>query len=162
MAMLIAQRRWWAPAWAWLIAILTLAMVASAQRPSDPTYVGTQACRDCHEDEFNSYQAFAKKARSFASIEKMRPHLTPAEFQGCLQCHTTGYGLPGGFRSELETPGLRNAGCEVCHGPGSRHVATGEAADIKGRLTRSDCETCHNEARVAAFGFKPMIFGGGH
>lgn len=151
-----------APKWMYLAAMMAMAPAATAQSPTGPTYVGSEACRDCHEDQFNGYRTFAKKARSFACIEKMRPHLTAAEIKGCYQCHTTGYGRPGGFRSEHETPELKNAGCEVCHGPGSRHVETTEASDIKGRLTQADCESCHNQARVEAFGYKPMIYGGGH
>jgi hypothetical protein len=145
-----------------LMVLLALPAAIAAQSGAGPTYVGSEACRDCHEDEYASYRSFAKKAHSFDSISKMRPHLTAAEFRSCLPCHTTGYGQPGGFRSERETPGLMNAGCEVCHGPGSIHVATTDAADIKGQLSRADCSGCHNEARVEAFGFKPMIFGGGH
>ena len=135
---------------------------SSAQSSAERTFVGSDACRGCHEDEYLSYQTFAKKAHSFDTIDRMRPHLTVEEFRTCLSCHTTGHGRPGGFRSEQETPGLKNAGCEVCHGPGSRHVRTADADDIKGRLTRADCVTCHNEDRVEAFGFKPMIYGGGH
>lgn len=149
-------------AWLWGAAMSTLTVIAAAQSPTASTFVGSEACRGCHEAEFNSHVGFAKKANSFASIERMRHTLTAAEFQGCFQCHTTGYGRPGGFRSEQETPELKNAGCEVCHGPGGRHVASAEASDIKGRLTRADCEGCHNEARVEAFGFKPIIYGGGH
>jgi hypothetical protein len=134
----------------------------SAQTSSQRSYVGSEACKDCHQSEYRSYNAFAKKSRSFKSIDKMREHLTPAEFRGCLPCHTTGYGEPGGFQSEQQTPDLKNAGCEVCHGPGSRHVITGEAADIEGSLTSADCERCHSQDRVEAFAFKPLIFGGGH
>ena len=111
---------------------------------------------------FRIFLTFARKANSYAAVEKMRPKLTPDEYRGCLACHTTGYGEPGGFRSVEETPQLKNAGCEVCHGPGSQHVITGEAIDIKGNLSRQDCESCHSQERVEAFEFKPLIYGGGH
>ena len=48
------------------------------------------------------------------------------------------------------TPGLADAGCEVCHGPGSVHAETGDPAAIKGKLSgatnggsapRSACST---------------------
>ncbi len=133
-----------------------------AQSGADRSYVGSEACRECHEAEYANYLEFAKKANSFDSIQQMKPQLTPAEFQECLECHTTGHGRPGGFRSEAATPNLRNAGCEVCHGPGSRHVLTADTADIVGTLTREDCESCHNQDRIEAFGYKPMIYGGGH
>ena len=136
---------------------------AAGRRPEgDLHYVGSKACQGCHPDEYQSFIEHAKKARSFASVEKMRPKLTPEEYRGCLHCHTTGFGRPGGFVSEEATPELKNAGCEVCHGPGSRHVASAEAADIQGVLNRQDCEACHNKERVEAFHYTPLIFGGGH
>jgi hypothetical protein len=134
----------------------------AAQTPAETRFVGSLACRDCHPEEYESFLKFARKASSYAAVEKMRPKLTTAEYRGCLACHTTGYGKPGGFRSDEETPELKNAGCEVCHGPGSRHVVTAEAADIRGKLSREDCEGCHSQERVEAFEFKPLIFGGGH
>ena len=77
-------------------------------------------------------------------------------------CHTTGYGSPGGFVSLKETPHLKDAGCEVCHGPGSVHCKTEDSADINGKLSIADCERCHSAERVAAFKFKPLIYGGAH
>jgi len=141
---------------------LGLFATAAWTQSESARYVGSTACRDCHEDEYANFFNFAKKAHSFESVRRMRSHLTPAEFDGCLECHTTGFGRPGGFRSEEETPDLKNAGCEVCHGPGSRHVLSGSRDDIKGDLTLNDCAVCHNQERIEAFNFKPMIYGGGH
>jgi hypothetical protein len=92
----------------------------------------------------------------------MQKSLTNQELKSCFECHTTGYGEPGGFKSESETPHLKNAGCEVCHGPGSTHVETNDPEDIKGDLTAKDCEKCHNSDRVGAFRYKPLIYGGAH
>lgn len=134
----------------------------ASQTDTNSTYVGSEACLSCHEAEYESYQSRSKKAHSYDSIKKMQPHLTEAEFQQCFECHTTGYGKPGGFNSEHESPNLRNAGCEVCHGPGSRHVDTGEAEDIQGKITAATCEICHNQERVEAFNYTPLVYGGGH
>jgi len=128
----------------------------------DKVYVGSQACVDCHDVEYENFKAYAKKAHSYESIEAMKKGLTETEFRECFQCHTTGYKKPGGFRSEHETPELKNAGCEVCHGPGSLHCETEDPYDIKGRLTARDCEACHNSDRVENFDYKPLIYGGAH
>jgi len=61
-----------------------------------------------------------------------------------------------------KTPELANAGCEVCHGPGSEHAQSGDKSLIQTKLTVEQCQTCHNEQRVKSFGFKPMLFGGAH
>lgn len=140
--------------WAWL--------VSQAGADAEKTYVGSEACKDCHETEHNSFQTYAKKAHSYESVKQMRRQLTDVEFQECFECHTTGHGKPGGFRSEQETPHLKNAGCEVCHGPGSIHVESEDPGDIKNDLSAKDCEICHNSERVGAFNYKPMIYGGAH
>lgn len=92
----------------------------------------------------------------------MKKELTEEEIKWCYQCHTTGYGKAGGFISVEKTPDLKNAGCEVCHGPGEFHVKTKSPKDIKSHLTLRDCETCHTSERVRAFRFKPLIHGGAH
>ncbi|NVM22081.1 MAG: cytochrome C [Desulfobacterales bacterium] len=125
-------------------------------------YVGTDACKDCHEAEYENFRTYAKKSHSYESIKVMRKGLTDAEFRKCFECHTTGFGKLGGFRSEQQTPHLKDAGCEVCHGPGSVHVRSENPKDIKGGLTAKDCETCHNPERVDAFNYRPLIYGGAH
>ena len=148
--------------WTISYALLTLMPADLCIAQSGTAYVGSQAFAGCHETQYASYQGRAKKARSYDSVKKMADHLTSSELHQCYECHTTGYGRPGGFRSERETPDLRNAGCEVCHGPGSRHVETTRAEDIRGKIVVADCEVCHHPERVEAFKFKPLIYGGGH
>ena len=145
-----------------------IAHYAFAQLPADAPareaaeYVGSEQCRSCHEKEYRAFSTYAKKSRSFESINRLRKELTEEEITGCYQCHTTGYGKPGGFINEERTPHLKNAGCEVCHGPGQIHVETQDPAAIKGHLTEEDCEICHTSERVRAFRYKPLIRGGAH
>jgi cytochrome c554/c'-like protein len=128
----------------------------------EKTYVGSKACMECHETEYENFSKYAKKSHSFKSIEVMKKGLTNEEVKKCFKCHTTGYGETSGFKSEIETPHLKNAGCEVCHGPGSLHAETEDSADIIGHLTQEICETCHNSERVESFRYKPLIYGGAH
>jgi len=127
-----------------------------------PRYVGSLACEPCHEEEYKNFTTYAKKSKSFESIERVKKELTEEEIKGCYYCHTTGYGKPGGFVDPGKTPYLKNAGCEVCHGPGEFHVKTNSPNDIKRRLTLKDCEACHTSERVRAFRYKPLIHGGAH
>ncbi len=134
-----------------------------AQDNPEKTFVGSDACKECHADQYATYSKYSKKAHSSNSIKIMASDLTQDELASCYSCHTTGYGQPGGFVSFEQTPDLSNAGCEVCHGPGSAHVeAGGDPSLIKGKLSMADCETCHNEERVRSFNFKPMLFAGAH
>ena len=139
--------------------LFCLAVTGFAQ---DKTYVGTEACKDCHEQEYSNFKKYAKKAHSFASIKKMEKKLTRDEYESCFECHTTGYGRPGGFVSEEKTPELMDAGCEVCHGPGSLHVESEDPEEIESRVSMENCNSCHNQERIEAFDFKPLLFGGAH
>lgn len=146
-----------------LTAIILLILII---RPSvsfgENRYVGSEACKGCHEDEYNNFIKYAKKSKSFESIERLRKGLTEEDLKACYPCHTTGYGKPGGFESPEKTPHLKNVGCEVCHGPGGAHIKSGNPKDIKRRLSIKDCEVCHTAERVTAFRYKPMIHGGAH
>ena len=154
-----------------LFAVITISLISITMKPPlsfaenkrrTPSYVGSEACRVCHENEYKNFVIYAKKSTSFKSIERVKKGLTEEEIKGCYFCHTTGYGKPGGFISPEKTPHLKNAGCEVCHGPGESHVKTGSTKDIKRRMTIKDCEVCHISERVRAFRYKPMIHGGAH
>jgi len=127
-----------------------------------PVFVGSDACEQCHADEYVSFMRYAKKSRSFQSIERLKKGLSEEEIKRCFACHTTGYGQQGGFVSPEETPHLMNAGCEVCHGPGSLHIASQNPQEIKGSLVMEDCEKCHISERVRAFRYTPLIHGGAH
>ncbi len=128
----------------------------------EKVYGGSESCKDCHEQEYATYLDYAKKAKSFESIKKMEKKLTPEEYQSCFECHTTGYGKTGGFISEEKTPHLKDAGCEVCHGPGSVHVDSEDPEDINYDIDMENCNTCHSKDRIEAFDFKPLLFGGAH
>jgi len=141
---------------------ITIVCYAAQGGEFTPGYVGSEACKPCHEKEYASFILYAKKSRSYQSIERLEKGLSPEDLTKCYGCHTTGYGRPGGFISIEETPELKNAGCEVCHGPGGKHVTGGNIESIKRKPTREDCEICHTSERVKAFRYKPLIHGGGH
>ena len=107
------------------LACVTLGIVAVAlaedeiKRPpvvDQGTYVGVNACKKCHFDSFKSWkgtdhkEAFETLPDKYKSDEK------------CMECHTTGHGQEGGFTSADATPKLAGVQCEMCHGPGSKHV----------------------------------------
>lgn len=154
--------------WRWCVSCVSVAFLsfclpngdAAAAEPAQ--YVGSAACAGCHEAQYKAFEQYSKKAHSSRNIRLMAGKLTPEELSGCFACHVTGYGKPGGFVSFEATPELADAGCEVCHGPGSVHAASGDPAAIKGKLTLADCRGCHNDARVRAFGFKPLLRAGAH
>lgn len=129
---------------------------------SQETYVGSDACTPCHQQEYENFTKYARKSHSFQSVLKMKKGLTSDELKGCYVCHTTGYGRPSGFVSIEQTPDLKDAGCEVCHGPGGEHIKSQNPEDLLGKVTIDICQKCHTEERVSAFRYKPMVHGGAH
>ncbi len=148
----------------YIMLIIGLVSLTSVQLglAEENEYIGSESCKDCHEVEYDTFMKYSKKATSFESIKKMETKLTPEEYQGCFECHTTGYKKKGGFVSEQKTPELKDAGCEVCHGPGSLHAESEDPDDIVRKMAMEDCIVCHNADRVEAFDFKPLTYGGAH
>lgn len=124
-------------------------------------YVGSARCGECHETEYETFKKHSVKSKSWKSVAIMASDLTKAELEGCYECHTTGYGK-GGFVSIESTPQFADVGCETCHGPGAAHSEFGEPDLITRKPDVKSCETCHNESRVQAFGYKPLISSGAH
>ncbi|MEW6519351.1 MAG: cytochrome c family protein [Thermodesulfobacteriota bacterium] len=135
---------------------------AAEENPVFPIYVGSLACKPCHEQEYANFTTYAKKSNSYRSIERLQKGLTDLDRMKCYTCHTTGYGKPGGFISVEKTPLLKNAGCEVCHGPGSIHLEDTKSSSIIGHPTIKICDQCHTSEMIQAFQFRPLIHGGGH
>ncbi|MCG8617972.1 MAG: cytochrome c family protein [Desulfobacterales bacterium] len=142
--------------------VLALTMGNAGANDGENAYVGSAACKECHQEQYDNFMNYSKKADSFTSIKKMEKKLTPEEYRECFECHTTGYGKPGGFISETQTPEVKDTGCEVCHGPGSLHAESGDPDDIILKMGLEVCMTCHNQERVADFDFKPLMYGGAH
>ena len=113
--------------------------------PPNAAFVGTDKCKACHFKDYKSWQA-SPHGKNFAVLQGAEQ-----KDPDCLKCHTTGYGKPGGFTSLEATPGLTNAGCEACHGPGSAHVAAAAEAPDSGawdtqinKVPQNVCVECHN------------------
>ena len=148
--------------WCCSLLIILLVLPAAAQEQGVIAYVGEASCQPCHEAQFDSFKKLAKKSHSFESVQIMAKGLPPEKIKGCYVCHTTGYGKPGGFISLEQTPELKNAGCEVCHGPGELHVQTQDPDHIKRKVTVEVCQECHIEERVRSFHYKPKLHAGSH
>ena len=84
------------------------------------------------------------------------PFLTRAIAPGCLACHATQVQAVTGTQNRFQSPPFRESGvgCERCHGPGARHVASGKAGDIVNPASLavaerdSVCAQCHLSGEI--------------
>ena len=108
-------------------------------------------CRLCHRDFF-----LGRKQDVHDHAFAMVVNAGHGETEQCLGCHTTGYGLRGGFKSPEFTPRLVNVQCEGCHGPGSEHIRRNArggflAGTDRPEILKKMCLSCHNERWGRAF-----------
>jgi len=116
-------------------------------------YPGSEACAECHEEEYAAWSASAH-ARAMATLEAESREYD----RDCIPCHTTGFYKRGGFEHVSVTPGLINVGCESCHGSGFDHVA-GTALAFEGD-PGAVCLSCHTDRQDPDFDFEadwPLI-----
>jgi len=99
-------------------------------------FTGGEACRACHAEAYKVWEN-SGHAQAWAALKKTRRNFDPE----CIVCHSVGYGQPGGFFSEQDSPDLINVSCETCHGPGKAHSANGETPMAKTEF--KDCLRCH-------------------
>jgi hypothetical protein len=130
--------------------------------PGRPFFVGDTKCAGCHK----SAAAFWKKTvhasawRTLVDVHKQNDYK-------CVSCHVTGYGEVGGS-SLGHTDHLRDVQCEVCHGPGSKHVAEEGNEDppaVHRQTPASTCTVCHTEQHSDTFQYEAYlrdILGAGH
>jgi hypothetical protein len=164
------------PRYAWpitgVIAILVVGVIiyfsmGKYDHISRGQFVGPNKCKECHKEQYASW----KKTRMANSFNVLRPGEKAKEKQmagldpdkdytqdeTCLPCHTTGYGLVGGFISSEKTPEMAGVSCEACHGHGGSYVNTvmnpknptfrttdARTAGLVYPPTENVCRECHN------------------
>jgi len=131
--------------------------------------VGGNTCKKCHIKVYNSWKK-TKMAKAFDTLKpgedaetktklKLDPKKDYTKDAACLECHTTGFDLPGGYKIGSETAqNYEGVGCESCHGPGSKFIVIHKDAMMKKQKFTFDevskvgqhkpdaksCTICHN------------------
>ena len=149
-----------------------LANLAAAQKEQPPaaetdrpSYVGSAACARCHKPAVAFWEKthHAQAWKTLVTADKQYDY-------DCIGCHVTGWMSPGGSHlASVEKLGLVNVQCEVCHGPGSKHVAEDGLDDpltIRRAPPRELCANkCHTKEHSDTFAETPYlrdILGPGH
>ncbi|MET0793676.1 MAG: multiheme c-type cytochrome, partial [Polyangiaceae bacterium] len=108
-------------------------------------YVGVDVCSTCHKSE-REFWNLTQHSAAYATLSSAHK-----EFNlDCVSCHVTGYDRPGGS-TVVHVEKLSNVQCEVCHGPGSRHVDAPLDAKWIALPEQSLCAAqCHHPPHVKA------------
>jgi hypothetical protein len=106
---------------------------------SSNKYVGASKCGLCHEKIYAGWKK-TKHAVAYTTLVDANRYFYP----DCINCHTTGAGYPSGFRIDQTTRHLEGVQCEVCHGPGGRHLATEGEFDLRLTTDKDFCGECHD------------------
>ncbi len=136
-----------------LLAFIGLPICVTLSQDQNPeteklAFVGANKCKMCHN---------LAKSGKFFDDWKDGPHakafeiLKDAEKKDpkCQKCHTTGMGKPGGFVSleDKASEGLLGVQCEMCHGPGEKHIKSKRGGEVIPHAWEPDektCLKCHN------------------
>ena len=132
------------------------------REPGRAYFVGDAKCGACHKEAL----AFWKKTVHADAWQTLVEVGKQNDYK-CTGCHVTGYGQVGGS-SLGHTDRLRDVQCEVCHGPGSIHVAEKgleEPSSVHKEAPSSTCIGCHTEQHSDTFQYEAYlrdILGAGH
>ena len=129
--------------------------------PADqPAYIGIDACTKCHQEPRAVWDG-TQHAKAYATLADQDKQFN----LDCVGCHVTGYGQPGGS-NVTHVARLENVQCEVCHGPGSKHVRDPKHVKTPTPKPKGDlCLGCHHPPHVEGFDAEKKmadILGPGH
>jgi hypothetical protein len=115
-------------------------------RPDEASYVGITACSSCHPGPREVWNR-TTHGHAYAALSSQFKEFNLE----CVGCHVTGYEQPGGT-TVTHVDKLEDVQCEVCHGPGSKHVANPvDKTRIIARPEASRCLDCHHPPHVEDF-----------
>jgi hypothetical protein len=125
-----------------------------------PSFVGIEACANCHEEPKKVWDA-TRHAHAYVTLEKQFKEAN----LDCVNCHVTGFDQPGGS-TVTHVADLKDVQCEVCHGPGSLHAAKPSSVRMPTPEPKPEvCLACHHPPHVHTFDAKAKmaeILGPGH
>src|SRR5207247_2918454 len=107
---------------------------------------GVEACRSCHRDDCRSWDQTAHNRAWQTLVDRG----VEADSY-CQQCHTTAFGLPGGFVSARRSQARAAVGCESCHGPAREHAEQPRAKTYF--VAHDQCLRCHDRENNPGFAY---------
>ena len=119
-----------------------------AKLPRGYSVAGNKTCQPCHEDDCILWRK-SKHSQAWNVLKEKGAQFDPE----CQRCHTTGYGLPGGFTSVQRGDNMLNVGCESCHGPSKAHVVNSDLLTAYAYQSKDRCKACHDRENSPKFNY---------
>jgi hypothetical protein len=126
----------------------SLAATLPARWPDDFTIARSRDCASCHAEDDHAWRQ-SQHAHAWQALQKSGAEVDPE----CQRCHTTGYGLPGGFQSARRSPDLAGVGCDSCHGPSAEHVRNPKIHTAHFAEAKNQCPACHDRENSPKFAY---------
>ncbi|MHB8809897.1 MAG: UshA-like (seleno)protein [Desulfobulbaceae bacterium] len=129
---------------------------ATGKTHQDRGMTGWRACQACHPEQV----AFWQKSGHAGAWQTLIKEKQQAN-QDCVLCHVTlpTYDLQTVHQENLLaslTEDFQGVGCEACHGPGGRHVASpGQVRPLT--PTEKTCLTCHTPEHDNDFSYEKKL-----
>ncbi len=121
---------------------------STAQSPENFLVAGTERCRECHLDDCLLWDK-SKHAEAWHTLAATGSEVDPY----CQQCHTTSYGIPGGFVSAARSRDRYDVGCESCHGASYAHCEDSDVHTPFFRRASDQCVHCHDRENSPKFAY---------
>lgn len=127
------------------------------QKKTDPSYVGDQSCRTCHQAAYDFWQKALVKAPDEQGQVRLMGHAKAWQTlqeknktadRTCIGCHSIGFMQPGGYCKASEVEFRVNVQCEACHGPGGFHAQSTDKNQISRKVPESVCRGCHHVPHI--------------
>lgn len=114
--------------------------------PADYRFADPATCARCHPADITALK-MTKHSFAYNDLASRGMEVDPY----CVRCHTTGYGLPGGFTTASRTPAMVCVTCQACHGPSQQHV---DRPTVKTPyLAKEQCRNCHDHENSPKFAY---------
>ena len=115
-------------------------------------FVGSERCAGCHTPQHVQWTS-TQHAKAYKTLLDAHRHYHPK----CIACHSVGFSHPTGYKIGMRENALANVGCEMCHGPGGKHVASGSFREIVRTPPERACLACHDSEHDDDFDYVSHI-----
>ena len=114
-------------------------------------FASDTSCKNCHSKEHKKWSS-TRHAEAFYTLQDVNKSFDPA----CIQCHTVGFDVAGGFIDPAITEKLLHVQCESCHGAAKAHADSAGQMPVSNKDWSNDkiCGQCHIQKHSPDFKFE--------